>query len=62
MLTELESTTQAERVDRQLAKAGWTRSSRRVIDEFFLAGGLATREDGDPRAGGQFVDYALVVV
>ena len=62
MLKELESTTRAERVDRQLARAGWARSSRRVIDEFFLQGDLATREDDEPMAGARFVDYALVAI
>jgi len=38
MSPELESATRAQRVDRQLAKAGWTRASRRVVDEFFLSG------------------------
>ena len=48
MSDELESVTRAERVDRQLAKAGWTRASWRAVDEFFLAGDLAIRADDGP--------------
>lgn len=38
MSAELESVTRAQRVDLHLAKAGWSRVSRRVVDDFFLSG------------------------
>lgn len=61
MSEELESVTRAERVDRQLARAGWTRASRRVVDEFFLSGDTAIRADDGPEPKGAFVDTALLL-
>ena len=61
MTDELESVTRAERVDRQLAKAGWTRASRRVVDEFFLSGDTAVRADSQLPPQDAFVDNALLL-
>jgi hypothetical protein len=44
MSEEHETTTRTERVDHQLPQTGWIRSSRRVIDELFLASDTALRE------------------
>lgn len=51
-----EARTRAERINRQLAKAGWPVSSRQVIEEWWLSGNLAVHEN----SGDEFVDYALV--
>jgi type I restriction enzyme R subunit len=61
MSPELESVTRAQRVDRQLAKAGWTRASRRVVDEFFLSGDRAVRADDGAAVKDAFIDNALVL-
>ena len=61
MRDELESVTRAERVDHQLAKAGWTRASRRVVDEFFLSGDTAVRADSELPPKDWFVDNALLL-
>ncbi len=61
MSPELESVTRAQRVDRQLAKAGWTRASRRVVDEFFLSGDRAVRADDGASVKDAFIDNALVL-
>lgn len=61
MSDELESVTRAERVDRLLAQAGWTRASRRLIDEFFLAGDTAVRGDDGPEPKDAFIDNALLL-
>lgn len=61
MSDEPESVTRAERVDRLLAQAGWTRASRRLIDEFFLSGDTAVRGDDGPEPKDAFVDNALIL-
>jgi type I restriction enzyme R subunit len=49
------------RVDVRLAAAGWAKASRRVVDEFFLAGDSAVRAESkfpEPRG---FADSALLL-
>jgi type I restriction enzyme R subunit len=59
MTTERE--TRQDRIDRQLAKAGWAVGSRRVLSEMMLASTGSVRDDESRYcAGKQFVDYALL--
>lgn len=45
------SSTRAERIDQQFAKAGWTASSRQVIEECWLSGSSRAGEnDNKPDA------------
>ncbi|NBC48321.1 MAG: DEAD/DEAH box helicase family protein [Gammaproteobacteria bacterium] len=61
MHEETEAETRRTRVDVQLARAGWTKASRRVIDEFFLAGDIAVRAEGDLPERRGFADSALLI-
>jgi type I site-specific restriction endonuclease len=56
-----ESTTRAERIDRQLAKAGWSSSSRQVIEDLWLPTESAIANGSADSSGAQFVDYALLL-
>lgn len=59
---QTEAKTRAERIDLRLAKAGWTRDSRCLIEELPLPGG--SQPIHDPSApygsGDAFADYALL--
>lgn len=54
-----EALTRSQRIDRQLAKAGWTVSSRQVIGEFLLSG-VSAAAQSQTRWEKEFVDYALM--
>jgi len=62
MSHETEAETRALRIDRQLARAGWTRDSRRLIDELVLSGDSRLLDDspGGYRLSDEIVDYGLV--
>lgn len=56
-----EATTRREKIDRQLARAGWSRDSRRLIDEFRVSpveGVGAPHAQYAPRS--EFADYVLL--
>lgn len=55
-----EAITRAERIDLQLAKAGWAVSSRQVIEELWLPKNSIGSDLPLPPWGDEFVDYALV--
>lgn len=55
-----EAHTRAERIDRQLAKAGWAVSSRQVIEELWLPAESVMTEPPPKRLRDEFVDYALM--
>ncbi len=55
-----EALTRAQRIDLQLAKAGWSVSSRQVIEEFFLSGTPTAGQPQQTRWEREFVDYALM--
>jgi type I restriction enzyme, R subunit len=55
-----ESVTRAERIDHQLAKAGWTQSSRQVVEELWLAPGVGVNSNPEQMQRNEFVDYALM--
>jgi type I restriction enzyme, R subunit len=55
-----EALTRAERIDRQLAKAGWAVSSRHVIEELWLPADPVMAEPPPRRLRAEFVDYALM--
>jgi type I restriction enzyme R subunit len=57
----LESTTRAERIDRQLAKAGWSSSARSIIEELWLRRESAVASEAGTAPGSEFVDYALLL-
>jgi len=54
-----EALTRADRIDHQLAKAGWAVSSKQVIEELWLQG-FKTVGGRHSRFGDEFVDYALM--
>ncbi len=56
-----ESTTRAERIDQQLAKAGWTSSARMIVEELLLPRESVAAGDADAPLGNEFVDYALML-
>ena len=55
-----ERTTRERLIDAQLARAGWTGSRRRVVEEFALRGPEAAEPGGEWSAGSQFADYVLL--
>ena len=58
-----EATTRKTRIDRQLARAGWTAESRLVLGEFLLQGGgliAANPHESYTLGPDEFVDYALM--
>ena len=54
-----EAHTRINRINQQLAKAGWSVSSRQVIEEWWLTGDLSVKESKGSELGDEFVDYAL---
>ena len=56
-----ESITRAERIDRQLAKAGWSSSARQVVEELWLPKGSVVVNEYGSTFGSEFVDYALLL-
>lgn len=55
-----EALTRAERINHQLAKAGWTMSSRQVIEELPLPGETTSGERAQGHYVSDFADYALM--
>jgi type I restriction enzyme R subunit len=55
-----EAVTRVERIDHQLAKAGWAQSSRQVVEELWLAPKAGSGENVERSRGNEFVDYALM--
>jgi len=56
-----ESTTRAERIDRQLAKAGWSSSGRQLVQELWLPKESIVGDIREAAGGSEFVDYALLL-
>jgi type I restriction enzyme R subunit len=55
-----ESQARAQRIDHQLARAGWTVGGRTLIEEFLLAGPVGFRDSGALyREPNEFADYGL---
>jgi type I restriction enzyme, R subunit len=59
---ETEAETRVLRIDHQLARAGWTRQDRRLVEEFCLPSGDETSLENDLtyRISHEFLDYGLV--
>ena len=55
-----EAITRAERIDHQLATAGWAHSSRQVVEELWLAPEAVVSNNSEQLRGTEFVDYALL--
>ena len=56
-----EAQTRQDLIDSQLAKAGWSSSSRSLIEEFYIRSGLEAHENKEHYSfKGEFADYVLV--
>src|SRR6266581_1445828 len=56
-----EALTRAQRIDHQLARAGWAVGSRQVVEEWWLSGYSKVKgaDNEEIRSPEEFVDYAL---
>jgi type I restriction enzyme R subunit len=60
-LSLTEAQTRQDLIDSQLAKAGWSSTSRSLIEEFYIKSSFEVREDrAQYSTKGEFVDYVLL--
>ena len=55
-----ESQTRSQRIDLQLARAGWTADSRTLIEEYLLSGPALRDAAGSRSSPEEFADYVLL--